>query len=666
MDAIELYLSPADDKGQTLEGGLDGSSLAETGAEQESQGAQTFRDAGGDPNSLADQGWAVVIPDNDHGNHLLEVVKPLIDKRSEDMEGDEVTVFRVPPHMSAPEAVKWIDQSVVGNQMESEIPAYALLLGDFDHISLETQHVLSTECHTGRIGFQTDQQYESYVDKLLRWEQAERDNQARAVFFCAKDGTAATELGDRLLIRPTVADAHAQLEKGRFPVSEILDLEDEDPIDAGNRLLEAAGVEHPSILFSCSHGMGAPRRGWKTFDRQRALQGAICLGDGEHIDANALVDTPFLPGGMWMFFACFGAGTPAISAYSHWLSKLKKVGQFGGKIDPVLASLPRDGDPAFIAALPQTVLANPNGPLAVVGHIDLAWSYSFQDLDKKTSQERHRRFQPLISQWARGSRAGVALGALLRAREQIKTDITISADVAARAEEMGGDAPDDRVRLGHRWMLHQDLDGYVLLGDPAARLAVNPRSRKPAKAKKAAASSTRVVTAPASIRDQPAKPAATPTSAKNDEQPANESLEQTSDAVATDESDGPVTFGIFSRKKDKEPGFFVKFSQRITNTMSKLVEDAVTLEVKTYVGDDVDTAPKIGDDMGKHPNVKLHAYTRCNLDGDIDQMWSKNENMSSEQQNELRTLHLEMVKNAQEHRNELLRILLNLIRPGSQ
>jgi hypothetical protein len=31
-----------------------------------------------------------------------------------------------------------------------------------------------------------------------------------------------------------------------------------------------------------------------------------------------------------------------------------------------------------------------------------------------------------------------------------------------------------RARLGHLWMLRQDLLGYVLLGDPAARLPLTP------------------------------------------------------------------------------------------------------------------------------------------------------------------------------------------------
>lgn len=663
MDAIELYLSPSGESGQTLAEGLEPSALAAVDADGAQQAPTTFRDSGANPNSLPDQGWAVVIPDNDHGKHLLEVVKPLIDKRSEDLEGDEVVVFRVPPAMSASDSVKWIDETLQGNQLEEEIPAYALVLGDLDGVSLETQQLLSTECFTGRIGFETDAEYESYVDKLLRWEARERTGQARALFFCAKDGTAATELGDRLLVQPTLADALAQKERGRFQVDDILSLVDDDPVSAGDLLLTQAAVEHPSILFSCSHGMGAPRRGWKSPERARALQGGLCLGDGEHFDASALTNVPFLPGGLWMYFACFGAGTPSVSAYRHWLSRLKKNGQFGGRIEPVLASLPADGDPPFIAALPKAVLASPDGPLGVIGHIDLAWSYSFQDLDKQTDQERHRRFQPLLGQMARGSRVGVALDALLRAREQIKTDITVSADIEARAQELGEAAPDDRIRLGHRWMLHQDLDGYVLLGDPAARLSIDPkrRPRRPAGAT-AAAATVRTVTASATVQPS-ATAAATTASAtadRSDNPPASAEREPPS-AVKQ-----PENFGWFGKDKDdsdKEPGFFARFADRITSTLGNVLDDAATLEVKTYLGDKTTPLPGPGDSVESHPAARLHAYTRTRLDGDTEQYWALDDDSGGELDNQLRALHLDMVKNAQEHRAELLRILVSLIRP---
>jgi hypothetical protein len=82
--------------------------------------------------------------------------------------------------------------------------------------------------------------------------------------------------------------------------------------------------------------------------------------------------------------------------------------------------------------------------------------------------ERHRRFHELVAQLVKGTRVGLALGgSLMRARNQVQGEIAIAADAAAAA----GTGPDARLPLGHRWMVLQDLAGYLALGDPAARIA---------------------------------------------------------------------------------------------------------------------------------------------------------------------------------------------------
>lgn len=52
----------------------------------------------------------------------------------------------------------------------------------------------------------------------------------------------------------------------------------------------------------------------------------------------------------------------------------------------------------------------------------------------------------------------------------MRDEVTIAADAEARA----GDTPEEqRIRTGHHWMALQDLNGYLVLGDPAARLAIS-------------------------------------------------------------------------------------------------------------------------------------------------------------------------------------------------
>ncbi|MEM9491588.1 MAG: helix-turn-helix domain-containing protein, partial [Myxococcota bacterium] len=152
------------------------------------------------------------------------------------------------------------------------------------------------------------------------------------------------------------------------------------------------------------------------------------------------------------------------------------------------------------------------------GHIDLAWSYSFQDVEKFRNQERHRRFQPVLRDMARGHRVGRALKNLFESRSEVQSELITAADAAARSgdDDLPGDRSHGRdhgdpARLGHRWMLHQSLDSYILLGDPAVRLGVAEqaiaRYRQAARAAAAAAGSGAAIP---SVRSAPAAPAPAP------------------------------------------------------------------------------------------------------------------------------------------------------------
>jgi hypothetical protein len=143
-----------------------------------------------------------------------------------------------------------------------------------------------------------------------------------------------------------------------------------------------------------------------------------------------------------------------------------------------MASLPREGAPPFVAALPQAALANPQGPLAVIGHVDLAWTYSFQEMGR-AARDRPSRFLGLLSSLVEGSRVGVGLSALLRSFVMANTELTTLYEQEELARQSGRSSPVDAVALAHLWMLRHDLAGYVLLGDPAVRL---PLSRSEARA----------------------------------------------------------------------------------------------------------------------------------------------------------------------------------------
>ncbi|MGK3965481.1 hypothetical protein WMF38_15055 [Sorangium sp. So ce118] len=438
-----------------------------------------------DPNDLALQRWSVIAPEGPAGDEALEAIAPLLRLREAE-QGAKVEPYRVRPGMGVAEAAQWKADVLRDERVpEEEIPRYLLLLGDLDEVSAELQHVLANGAFVGRLhvagpdGRPDPGGYAAYAEKAVRWAQEPTGHgQPDALFFVADDGTGATRLGRHLLIEPCVTMAHRP---GRrpFPAANIVDISGADTAD---EFLRAGCAARPSVLLSVSHGLGRPRRGWTSVDHQRALQGALLVGaqgsSAPLLTAEMLQSTPFLPGGLWFCLACFGAGTPKESAFHAWLSVLAREGVHAGRVQRVLESLPQGGERPFLAALPQAALRSPQGPLAVIGHLDLAWTYSFVD-PGRTTQSRASRIFSCIQTMARGSRAGVAFDALMRSYREVNDELLSGYHAEEDARVWNRPSPVAPAQRSSAFMLRNDLRGYVLLGDPAARLPLQGSEAAP-------------------------------------------------------------------------------------------------------------------------------------------------------------------------------------------
>src|SRR5690606_5960590 len=145
----------------------------------------------------------------------------------------------------------------------------------------------------------------------------------------------------------------------------IVESGSDDP--APDELAAHARVDDPAVFFSVSHGEGAPRRGWRSAELQRRRQGAMSFASAGSIGAAEVADGTWMPGGLWMMFACFSAGTPRTSKFERWLRALQGAGEFGGEPGDVLRSLPQGDARPFVAALPKAALERDAGPLAFIG-----------------------------------------------------------------------------------------------------------------------------------------------------------------------------------------------------------------------------------------------------------------------------------------------------------
>jgi hypothetical protein len=464
---LELLLSDAEDRTPVLDGGLQAAALvgATSPPEPRNVSSQKLGAHDGDPNLLEIQRWAVIAPEGAAGDRLLGAVDALIRHRKEE-QGVEPLIFRAPPGLDLERSMEWRDRVILPeSRLEIDQPRYLMLLGDLEQVSLELQHVLAHGGFAGRVALAREDDYAAYADKVIRWEKAGREL-PRLLTYTVQDGTSATSAGYRHLVQPCVELAERWRSAGQLELAETTSVRYEE--EGPDELLAAAASDGADVLLSLSHGLGAPRAGWRTPELQRRRQGALCLGlDSDPLTAETIAGRPFLPGGVWLMVACFGAGTPKTSVYQPWLASLAARGGDASAAREALRSLPLGDQPPFLAALPQAALANPNGPLAVIGHIDLAWTFAFTD-DGRVSRASQvfNALRALLS----GSRAGVGLDVLMSHYRDANHKLTTAYQDRQQARIRDEPDPVDEHKLARQWMRRNDLRGYVLLGDPAAHL----------------------------------------------------------------------------------------------------------------------------------------------------------------------------------------------------
>ncbi len=461
-----------------LDGGCRTGAAAAQAARGPTYKLKNLRDLSGDANLLDRQRWAVVIPATDGGRRLAKVIQPLISLRAQ-QQGKPPLLIEIPPGQSELEAQRWRIEKFppLYRRVEADRPRYLLILGDFDGVSLATQQVLAMDGFPGRLVGDSEADYRAYVAKVLAHENAPQGQfeAARCLLYTVHDGTGATRSAHEQLIVP----CHEHLSR-ELPTHTI-DLAG-PTLDANlDHFLELAGQPQPTVMFSVSHGLGPPRnRVWTPADA-RKRQGAMSFGRNGALDVRDFNQTDFIRGGIWVYFACFGAGTPHESHFLPWIELLARSGT--PELSTFVKKLSAKG--GFTSATVKTALKNPNGPQAVLGHLDLAWSYSYESPRLMLSpdagnQARSDRFHDMISPVIRGGRVGtIFLHMQISLAEISKSILALTRDDQAKSRVANAQTAN---LLGRLWLMREDLRGYVLMGDPAVRLPFAPTQKQVAQA----------------------------------------------------------------------------------------------------------------------------------------------------------------------------------------
>ena len=453
----DLQLLLADEDGPALGQGLPATALE--GAPQPAGARKvTYLWSEDGTNDLRLQRWAVIYPRD--RPELLDAVAPLIALR-EQQQGAEAMRLALDPLDDGQALYR---QLYDGGLPLAQQPRYLLILGDLDEVSSEAQRRLGATGAVGRLALDRADDYRAYAQKAVSWEGATVTSAPRLLLYGAFDAyDGAMRAGEDDLLAPVEAAAAAG-ELGALAGHRSFGRREQSPTDGARALLEGAAEDVPSVLLSVTHGLGSAR--WSA-DERRRRQGAMRIAAGLNLEAEQLRDRAFLPGGLWAFFACFGAGTPSESRYQTWLNELARTGVFPQATN-VLGTLSTDRP--FVSALAKAALANPRGPLGVLGHIDLAWGWSFRD-EEAGGVSRARRFANLLASAAAGDRLGLGLGPIGRAARGAGHKLVEYAE----HQQRGALRPDELRSRGHDWMTWHDLGAWVLLGDPAARLALPQR-----------------------------------------------------------------------------------------------------------------------------------------------------------------------------------------------
>lgn len=302
--------------------------------------------------------WAVLAPANlPDRAAVLEALQPLIALRG----GMVMT-------LEDGHDARTIDEVCAGlaNMPQEARPYYLLLLGDFPDVSMEAQYMLQSFAGLGRLCFQRPEDYRAYAEKVVASEERE---EAGDLLYIATDSDDVNQLNYQELVEPLarhpdLVEAGKVLARGRASKARSLSL------------LRAAPIG--SIAFLTAHGheyLSPLQRDPDTvFAEQRHWQGAPVMDDFEGDVAEGLLGAgdaaagSFLPGGVLILDCCYSAGTVQQDTQPEWL------------FHPMPARLRPPEE--FLSAFATAALANPDGPLAIFGHVNRSHQYAYFDPSK--------------------------------------------------------------------------------------------------------------------------------------------------------------------------------------------------------------------------------------------------------------------------------------------
>jgi hypothetical protein len=598
---------------------------------------------GADPTDISQSGWGVVFSQKLVGKQLealKEALDPLLKHRQEGATQKDERFYRecsgdygYQSGASKNDFLKLFGRGP-GPADPEKLPYYLLIVGSPNEIPYSFQYQLDVQYAVGRIHFDQLEDYYRYAVSVVEAEKNGFNLARQAAFFSpANEDDPATQLSAAELVAPL-----ADYLEGDQPDWQVqIKLKDQAHQADLDQLLHAS--QAPALLFTASHGMAFPNGDNKQYPHQGALLCQDWPGPKAHsgpipedyyYSADKLAGDANLFGMLAFFFACYGAGTPHMDDFHRRAFTEPK------EIAPA----------AFLSRLPQAMLSHPKGgALAVVGHVERAWGYSFmwegvgQDLVT---------FESTMKRLTEGHPIGSALEYFNSRYAELSTDLTTEIDETAETNQ-------NEVKLAGLWTANKDARNYMIIGDPAVKLvAAEKPSPEGELARVSELLSDPPVSGPHGVLPPPAdtvSPQPVPT------------------AVPTPQGVAPVyvDYGLgdtFRKAGTSLSDGLQTMVSKLSDFLGKALDDATTLEVATYVSEDISD---LGNKDDPFTGAKLRAMTRVKIDGDTMVVVPETD---GEVDTDLWKIHLEMLEQAQSSRTELVKTavsavtgLSNLLKP---
>jgi hypothetical protein len=582
-----------------------------------------------DPKEFSQAGWGVIFPaglEEEELAPLREALKPLLDHRREQASAQKEHYYKECLGEKGYQAGQSKQDFLAihgrgpGPADPEKLPYYLLIVGAPEIIPYSFQYQLDVQYAVGRIHFDRLEDYYRYATSVVEAEKRGYNLPRRAAFFgVANEGDRATQLSAENLVQP-LAD-YIAANQPEWTVERSIQAEADKA--SLSRILH--GDQPPALLFTASHGMSFPNGDARQLAHQGALlcqdwpgpqqhKGAIpedfyFSADDLDSDANVLGSIAFL-------FACYGAGTPRMDDFYRKAYLERK------------AIAPH----AFLAHLPQQMLAHPHGgALAAVGHVERAWGYSFF----WTGVGRELvTFESTLQRLMDGHPIGSALEYFNEKYAEQASDLT--SELEETTEEV-----QNAVKIAGLWTASNDARNYMVIGDPAVRLSVG--SSSPSEGQREA------------ILELVSKPYEA--SAPQQEAPAPTVIVAGAAiaAIPGSEVDEYGVREVIQKVGAGVGGGLQQMVDKLSDFLSKALEDAASLEVKTFISNDI---AQVKFEGGTLAGASLRALTYIKIDGDTLNCVPE---VDGEVDTELWRIHLDAVQQAQASRAELLKTAVSAV-----